>query len=298
MADRIIRTIKTGARRPGRSLLLSLFFTGLGQMYNGELARGAVFCLMRVVALAVLPLSVVERPAAPSAAAALVLAAAVLALTAASPAEAFIRARRHPDLPVRAYGKPGWYCVFGAGCALLTASAAVLVCVFFSVSPIEGAAAGPLLDDGDVVLVCRYNPEKIGRGELALVNGAPVRVIALGGDAVKYDGNVFFVNGRSLPLGFLNDRAIARFTADRGDVLSEAGDMGKYPVRFRRSPDITLDGLEPKVRAGHLLVASDTRLAKNFARVAPLGSVEGRVTGVLFSKRLSKIGMNPFGGLR
>ena len=81
-------------------------------------------------------------------------------------------------------------------------------------------------------------------------------------------------------------------------MLSEAGDAGKYPLRFKRSPAVTLAGLEPKVRAGHLLVATDTRLVKNFARIVPVGSVRGRVAGVLFSERLSKIGMNAFGGLR
>ena len=88
-------------------------------MYNGELAKGAVFCLMRAVALAALPLSVMERPAAPSAVTALCLLAAVVVLTAASPVEAFIRARRHPDLPVRAYGAMPWYCAFAAGCTCL-----------------------------------------------------------------------------------------------------------------------------------------------------------------------------------
>jgi hypothetical protein len=298
MTDRIIRTLKTEARKPGRSLLLSLIFTGLGQMYNGELAKGAAFCLMRAVALAALPLSVIERAAAPSAVTALCLAAAVLILTAASPAEAFIRARRRPDLPVRAYGSAPWYCAFAAGCALVTALAAIFMAAFFTVVLIEDGAAGPLLGPGDVVLVNRYRPEKAARGELTVAGGIPARVIALEGDAVKYEGNIFFVNGRALPLGFLNDRAIAGFTADRGDVLSESGDAGKYPVRFRRSPEITLAGLETKVRAGHLLVASDTRLEKNFARIVPVGSVRGRVAGVLFSVRLSKIGMNAFGGLR
>jgi len=298
MADRIIRTIKTEARKPGRSLLLSLFFTGLGQMYNGELAKGAALCLMRAMALVALPLSVMERPAAPSAVTALCLLAAVLALTAASPVEAFIRARRRTDLPVRGYGTAPWYFAYAAACSAVTTAAVILLASFFTARLVDDGAAGPLLGPGDVVLVCRYRPEGVGRGELAIIDGAPARVIALQGDAVTYDGNIFFVNGRALSLGFLDDRAIARFTADRGDVLSETGDAGKYPVRFKRSPAVTLAGLEPKVPAGHLLVASDTRLEKNFARIVPAGSVRGRVAGILFSERLSKIGMNAFGGLR
>jgi hypothetical protein len=298
MADKIIHTLKTEARRPGLSLLLSLLFAGLGQMYNGELAKGTVFCLMRAVAIAALPVSLLRRPAAPSAVTALVFAAAVLALTAASPVEAFLRARRRADLPARAYCAPGWYCAFAAACAALTASTAIFVAAFFTVSLIDNDAAGPLLDRGDVVLVGRYRAAPIARGELLLAGGAPARVVALGGDAVRYEGNVFFVNGGALPLGFLPDRVIARFTPDRGDVISEAGAAGKYPVRFRQSRDVTLAGLPATVPAGHLLVASDTRLDKNFARVVPLASVGGRIEGILFSAKLSKIGMNAFGRLR
>jgi hypothetical protein len=298
MTDKIIHTLKTEARRPGRSLLLSLLFTGLGQMYNGELAKGVVFCLMRVVAIAALPVSVIRGQAAPSAVTALALAAAVLALTAAAPVEAFLRARRRADLPARAYCAPGWYCAFAAACAAVTAAAVLVFCAFFTAAVVAGAAAGPLLEEGDVVLVSRYRAAPVARGELLLAGGAPARVIALGGDAVRYEGNVFFVNGSALPLGFLPDRVIARFTSDRGDVISEAGATGKYPVRFRQSGDVTLSGIPATVPEGHLLVASDTRLAGDFARVVPLQSVGGRVEGVLFSAKLTRIGMNAFGGLR
>ena len=298
MADKTIHTLKTGARRPGRSFLLSLLFAGLGQTYNGELAKGAAFCLMRAVAIAALPVSSLKGPAAPSACTALVLAAAVVALTAWSPVEAYVRARRHADLPMRAYCTRAWLCAFAAACAVVSACAALVTAAFFTVSQVPDAAAGPLLDRGDVVLVSRYRAAPVARGELLLVNGSPARVIALGGDAVRYEGNIFFVNKGALPLGFIPDRVIARFTSDRGDVISEAGAAGKYPVRFRQSPAVTLAGLPAVVPEGSLLVASDARLAKDFARVVPLASVAGRVEGVLFSEWLSKIGMNSFGGLQ
>jgi hypothetical protein len=298
MAERFIHTLKTGARKPGRSLLLSLLVTGLGQMYNGELAKGAAFCLMRAVAIAALPVSVMKVPAAPSVVTALCLMAAVLALTAASPVEAWIRARCRTDLPVRVYGIGTWYAAYAAACTAVTAAAVILLATLFTAGRVSNGAAGPLLESGDIVLVSRYLPEGVGRGELLFLDGAPARVIALGGDAVRYEGNIFFVNGRALPLGFLADRVIARFTSDRGDVISEAGGAVKYPVRFRQSPAITLAGLPAAVPQGQVLVASDTRFTKDFARVIPVGSVRGRVEGVLFSKRLSRIGMNAFGGLR
>lgn len=81
-------------------------------------------------------------------------------------------------------------------------------------------------------------------------------------------------------------------------MISEAGGARKYPVRFRQSPAITLEGLAPAVPPGRLLVASDTRLVKNFAHIVAAGSAGGRVEGILFSTRLSKIGMNAYGGLR
>ena len=121
-------------------------------------------------------------------------------------------------------------------------------------------------------------------------------LIASGGDSVRYDGNIFYVNGRSLPLGYVPDRTIAAFSEDRGDVVSESCDGRKYPLRFKQSPAITLQGLEAVVPKGDVLAAYDNRLEKDFAWVMPVESVRGRVEGILYSAYIRKAGADAYGG--
>jgi hypothetical protein len=299
MADTIIQTRKTKARKPGVSFALSLFFPGLGQMYNGDLAGGAAFGLLRVIALMAPPAWAVTRRPFSSIDVFIAFMLIILALTIASPLEALIRARRNAELPVRAYNSTGPYVAFTIAGTIINVIAVMILASFFSIRTSDGDRAGPLLDAGDVLLIQQYAPEGYRRGELALLeDGSPARIIAREGDSVKYEKNIFYINGRSLPLGYLADGIIARFAADREDVVSESGDAGPYPVRFRQSPSITLQSIGGMVQKGAVLAAADTRLEKDFARVVPAASLRGRVEGILFSLNVRKIGMNASGDLR
>ena len=299
MADKIIQTLKTKARNPRVSFALSLICAGLGQMYNGDLARGAAFCLLRTVPLLALPAWVMTRWPATSVTAFIYLMLIVLAITIASPMEALISALRKRGMPVRVYNSNCYYAFFALVQVIITAIAVLLLASFFTIERVKDERAGPLLQAEDIILVNRYMPQGCRRGELiALAGGAVGRVVALGGDAVKYDNNIFYVNGMALPLGYLADGVIVRFSSDRDDVVSEANDGRKYPVRFKQSPDITLQAVGALIRKGMVLVAVDTRLKKDFARIAPVDSIRGRVEGILFSTTISKIGMDAYGGLR
>ncbi len=298
MADTIIQTRKTQARKPGVSFVLSLFFPGLGQMYNGDLAGGIAFALLRTVALLAPPLwAAASRPLS-CVGVFIVFIFVVIVLTFASPVEALVRARRNRELPVRRYSAALPYIVFAIADTVITCIAVMVVAAFFSVQVPDVFRAGPLLSAGDVVLVRHYVPEGPRRGDLSVLDdGSVARIIAREGDRVAYVNNVFYVNGRNLPLGYLADHVIARFTADREEVVSEAGDAVSYPVRFKQSQAITLRGIGGVMRKGTLLVASDTRLDSDFARIIPASSLRGRVEGVLFSTFLRKIGISPFGDL-
>ncbi|OHD63708.1 MAG: hypothetical protein A2176_05645 [Spirochaetes bacterium RBG_13_51_14] len=298
MADKIIQTFKTRARRPGVSFTLSLFFTGLGQMYNGNLVLGAAFCLMRAVVMLAVPASLLGRRPSSGICGVLSLMFVVLLVTAAAPAESLVRARRMRELPFRIYNSALWYSLFALANAALTAVAILIMASFFSIVRVEDNRSGPLLEQGDYLLVERSVQRELQRGELAVLDdGTIARVIAIAGDTVRYNDNIFYVKGRNLPLGYLADDVIGRFTADRGDVIAEESDGRKYPVRFKQSPDITLPGLETPVRHGHALVARDSRIVKDFASVIRAGSILGRVEGILFSPNVCKIGMDASGDL-
>jgi len=298
MGEALIQTRKTASRRPGVAFMLSLVFPGLGQMYTGDLAGGIAFTLLRPLAIVAAPVWAAGRnTSAVDVIIVFMLIAAVL--TIASPVEARMRARRNAELPVRSYNAAGPYILFTIAGIILHCAAIMALAAFFSIRIYDGFRAGPLLSPGDLILVRHYIPDGPQRGDLALLDdGSAARVIALSGDRVKYVDNIFFINGRKLSLGYLDDTIIARFAADRGDVLSETGDAGPYPVRFRQSPDITLQGVNGLVGKESLLVACDTRLDSDFARIVRASSFSGRVEGVLFSRNFRKIGMDASGDLQ
>jgi len=299
MADKIIQTQKREERRPGIAFLLSLFFTGLGQMYNGDLSKGAALLLIRTAPLLALPAAMVTREAGSAIIPFMVLMAAVLAIVIASPIEALVRAKRDRELPVRAYNTLFGYGGYAAAAASITIITALVLAAFFSIGQVTGRTAEPLLERDDIVLIYRYAPQGYRRGDLVFTgSGEATRVVALSGDFIKYDNNIFYVNGVSLPLGYLTDDAIGRFSESRGDVLSEMNEGRKYPVRFKQSADVTLRDISPVVAKGHVIVAADSRLVKYFAHHFRVDDIEGRVEGILFSSYLKKIGTNAFGNLK
>jgi hypothetical protein len=299
MADKIIQTLKTKERNPGVSFVLSLIFTGMGQMYNSDLVRGAAFCLLRAMPFLVLPAWILTRRPATTITAFFFFIAVVLAITIAAPLEALMRSRKIREMPVRVYNTNFFYILFGLVQVILTAVGVLIIVSFFSIELVRDEKAGPLLQPDEMVLINRYMPGGPRRGELIMMaDGSVGRVVALGGDTVIYNDNVFFVNGGLLSLGYLTDEVIARFSAEREDILSESNEGRKYPVKFKQSPSIAPQEIPRPMRKGIVLIAADTRLEQGFARVVQADAIQGRVEGILFSSKIIKIGMDSYGGLK
>jgi hypothetical protein len=299
MADKIIQTLKMKARNPGISFVLSLIFTGMGQMYNGDLVRGVAFCLLRTIPFLALPAWIITRRPATTMTAFFCFIPIVLAITIASPLEALIRARKSREIPLKVYNSGIYYALFGLVHIILTAIGVLIIVSFFSIERVKDEKAGPLLKPDEIVLINRYMPGGPRRSELVMMAGGAVgRVMAQGGDTVIYDDNVFFVNGTILSLGYLADEVIARFSPEREDILSEKNEGRKYPVRFKQSPSIVPREFPRPIRKGTVLVASDTRLEEGFALVVKADAVRGRVEGILFSSSISKIGMDAYGDIK
>jgi signal peptidase I len=297
--DTVISTQTIKARSPSAAFLLSLICTGLGQAYNGDMAKGAAFAFMRSLSLALIPVAILSKETESSIHIFIALVLVCVLVSLASPFESLIRAMRKKKLPLKPYNSPLWYALFVSANIILTAAAVALLAAFYSIAGISHAHEGPLLKQGDRVLIKLYAPGGYARGDLVMLDdGSAARVVALAGDTVRYTGNIFYINGKALPMGILSDQAIRRFTPDTGDVVSETNGGEKYPVRFRRSASITLDDLTSPVPGDRLLVARDRRLGKNFARIVPASAAWGRIEGIICSKKFRTIGMDSCADLR
>ena len=291
--DAVIKTQKIEAKNPFTAFLLSLVCTGLGQAYNADMAKGAAFAIMRCLAFFLIPFFSLKQEADSIIHIFIALTLICVVISLASSIESLFYAARNRKLPLKAYNSMPGYGLFASVNLILTGLAVAILCLFFSIDGISDKRAGPLIEPGDYVLIKRYSTRGSARGDLVLLDdGSAVRIMAVEGDSVGYAGNMFSINGRDLPLGFLPDDLIQTFTPDRGDIVSETNGGKKYPVRFKRSTAISLQNLASPVARGYMLVAADQRLEKNFARIIPAGGIRGRIEGILFSSNMRKIGMD------
>lgn len=295
----IIQTKKTEARKSWLAFLLSLVFPGLGQMYNGDLPKGAAFLLLRTMPLLIGPVAVLRWNPVSCVKILMACALAWMIIPLFAALESLLAARRGVLLPVRVYNAVRYYLAYGAVCGLLSFLCALPSVFFFRVDPVEGAGKAPLMEEGDWMVTRVYNGPGYARADLVVLgNGFTGRIMALEGDAVRHADNIFFINDRGLPLGYIRDDMIRSFSRDAYDVVSESNEGRKYPVRFRAADHLSLPGLKTPVPRGHALLAADTRAGDDFCAMIPLESISARVEGILFSRNLRKIGMNACADLK
>ncbi len=295
----MIKTQKIKTRYPFIAFLLSLVCTGLGQVYNGDMAKGIAFGLLRSIPLLLVPVVVLKQKPPSCIAVFAVLLLIGAAITLLSSGEALLRARRRSEVPQKAFNSYAGYGLFAFFSTALTAFSAALLIVFFSFGRDLDRGSGPAIIYGDYVLILRAPFAQYVRGDLVQFDrGSIGRIIAMEGDRVRYADNIFYINGSALLLGFVPDDIIRRFSSDREDIISESNDGKRYPIRFKKSAAVVLNSIEPIVIKDHLLIASDSRIEKNFARMVPASRVRGRVEGVLYSSNIRKILMGPSAGLQ
>ena len=103
--------------------------------------------------------------------------------------------------------------VTAAVVAIIVVLIAALIVLFFIVTPyvVSGRSMTPTLQDGDHIMVLKVGFE-LERGDIILFErpggeAPPVkRVIAMGGDTVRFDGAQWYVNGEALNEPYLAEQ--------------------------------------------------------------------------------------------
>lgn len=280
-------TAKKKKRNPFLAGLLSLLFTGLGQVYNGKaglgiaffLISGALFLLWVVLGLPHHFIGLV----------AYAIIGIVLWLFIA--VHAFIQARRMRETELKRYQKTAVYAFF-----IIISLGSIFVPArmgrspFLGISPYKMATTSmlPTLQKDDFVMINpgAYDRRIPKRGDLVVFRypldpskNSIKRVVAFEGETIEIKNKQVFIDGKPLeePYKVHNDTKVVA-----------KNDNSRYD-------DIIRDNFGPlKIPAGHCFVLGDNRDNSYDSRywgALPLANVKGQALYVYWAKDKKRIGL-------
>lgn len=299
MGNRIIRSGTLFQRSPLIAFLLSLLFTGLGQLYNGELSKGMTFFVMRILSLLLIPFFLVvdEKNSYIFVFAILALFHFLIWLMAA--VEALFSALRKRIFSLRAYNSIFFYCAYGFVSSLLLGIAVIAASLFFMIARMNSNDMNPTVFNGEYVLINRYAAERTGIGDAVLYGDGGERfgrIIAEQNSAFMYKDGLFEINRLELSIGVFSDRELERRGLDnREDIFFEINNR-RYPIKYLPPAGSNFKKRYRPIRIqqGELLVAKDNRRMKEAYGIIKRKSIIGRVEGIIIGNTVKRMMLLPF----
>ena len=272
-------TAKMKKRNPFVAGLLSLLFTGLGQVYNGKaglgiaffLISGALFLLWGVLGWPHYFIGLVAY------------AIVVIVLWLFIAVHAFIQARRLRETELKRYQKATVYAIFiiiSLGSTFIPAR--MWMGPFLGISPYKMATASmlPTLQKDDYLMTNprAYRSQALKRGDLIIFEYPQdptkqfvKRLIALEGETVEIKNKQVFIDGQAI--------------------------QESYKVHEDAAMIDTRDNFGPlKIPAGQCFVLGDNRDNSNDSRfwgALPLANIKGQALYIYWAKDKKRIGLTP-----
>lgn len=287
MKKKIITSGEEIAVKPWVAFILSLFATGLGQVYSGSAAKGAAFMLLRVLSVISVPCYAAVNPDASILLPALTAVCAFVVLSLASPFEAMASAIPDRKITRRKFNSVQFYSGFAAISILLLALSLMVFFSFFTLCRAD-ADYSPLVSRGDILLVNKTARE-YRNGQSVLYRNMPLRIISCPGETAGYLNGRFTLNGTELPISAFTEDELQSLSLNSLEVLSETGGGYRYAV------------IKPAVKTVYKIVTDDKKYfaapddRRDTSRFTTLtaGEITGIFEGVLFSPQRKAVVIKP-----
>jgi signal peptidase I len=295
MSSNIIQSGSAVKRNRFTAFILSFIFTGLGQVYCGELARGFIFLTGRLILFLIIPANVILSPS--DSFLSFVAAAAVIntAVWIISSLEPIFSIPRRKVNELKIYNRPVFYSLFAVSATLILLISIVFISAFFSIKHIDSDDMSPGVFAGEYILVYTYETE-IKRGDLIIFNegssAAAARVIALPNDNVKGSDGIINVNDVPLSKGIYSDTDISDMGLPVSENLFyEINETRKYPILAESGKigGILKKGMSRKMAENMFFSASDNRTIQEPYKIIDKKNIAGRVEGIVFSENFKRL---------
>jgi signal peptidase I len=295
MSGNIIHSGSAVKRSRLTAFILSFFFTGLGQVYCGEIARGFIFLTGRLLLFMIIPAYAILNPSDSFLLFVADAAAVNTAVWLLSSLEPIISIPRRNVNELKNYNRPPFYALFAVSGTLIILISIIFISAFFSVKRIDSENMSPGVFAGEYVLVYTYETE-IKKGDLIIFNegstAAAARVIALPGDIIKGSEGMIYVNDVPLSKGIYSDTEITDMGLPVSENLFyEINESRKYPVLAEtgKSGEI-LKKAKPHKMAGNMYFSAvDNRTIQDPYKIIDKKNITGRVEGIVFSENFKRL---------
>ncbi len=296
-------------RYPWLAFTLSFFFTGLGQVYNGDLAKGIVFFMLRIFTF-VYPVAVIMLKNYDSYIFFFGAAAFInILIWILSPVEAMYTARGLDAVNLKKYNSEIFYILYGIFNVIVLFLSIYFISLFISIEEVTTDEMNPAFSAGEYILVNKYSLNKYDVGDVVFYSDDGSyntgRIIAKGGEEYRYEGNKYYINDFELRLGILSDEEMERLgLSSSGDLFYETNGKRKYPVKVFIESDIEKTDKNKKaflrrvnsiqIKKGMLLLSRDDRTSEDPGKVVNTDAIKGRVEGVFLTFNLGRFFLKPY----
>ncbi len=278
--------------KPFIPFVMSLFMTGMGEIYSGSPQRGIILALIRAASVLAIPFYSITNLKSSYITEIFVSLIFFILVTVFSPFDALYISFKRKRLVVSKYISPGFIIIFALCNFIITIISVSIFFSFFSIIKVN-ADYPPVIQKGDIALIKKISNQFYSKGEMVFINDTNygfVRITGLPGENISYNKNRFSIQGSELFLSIFTESELKMFSLTDYDVISETNGSFKYPVIQNRDKfklDLTLKDNE------YFAAPDDRNNTSGFANIKK-EKIYGRLEGILFSLKTFKILIKPF----
>ena len=295
MNDKIIKSSIKIKRNPAISFFLSIFFTGAGEAYNGDLSKGLIVFSIKTITLMIFPLLIYIKESDSYIIPFVITVLITFGLHIFSAFYAAYKSYKKKESALKKYNNIIFYLLFILFNTVISIYTLSIIYSTIDLVLITNNDNMPSINQNNVVLCLKYLPHKFKKGDLIITeNGTISRIIAIENENFKIIKDNIRIDNFPIEREILTEIDLKKYSIEFGEKIVFEKNNKKYPVISDESLLSSSNIKDITVKPGFFITGTDNRSIKNQFTEVPLNTIKGRIEGILFSKNWKRITAKPF----